>query len=109
MKRAASFLVALLVAVAHSPAAADDGHGALLSGYTMTPWTLADGIPIGPVSAMVQDKEGYLWLGTTSGVVRFDGARFTPWNSLYPSPLPRVHGHIFGFLTLVSRTSRYTA
>jgi ligand-binding sensor domain-containing protein len=55
----------------------------------MTSWTLADGMPIGPVSAMVQDKEGYLWLGTTSGVVRFDGARFTPWNSLYPSPLPR--------------------
>jgi hypothetical protein len=42
-----------LVAIAHSPAAADDGHGALLSGYTMTSWTLADGIPIGPVSAMI--------------------------------------------------------
>ena len=55
----------------------------------MTSWMLADGIPIGPVSAMVQDSEGYLWLGTTSGVVRFDGARFTPWDALYPAGLPR--------------------
>jgi signal transduction histidine kinase/ligand-binding sensor domain-containing protein len=61
---------------------------ALLSGYTLNSWTLADGMPIGPVSAMVQDPEGYLWLGTPSGVVRFDGARFTPWDALYPAPLP---------------------
>jgi hypothetical protein len=36
MKRAASFLVAAVVAMGYQPAAADDGHGALLSGYTMT-------------------------------------------------------------------------
>ena len=46
-------------------------------------------MPIGPVSAMVQDADGYLWLGTTSGVMRFDGARFTPWDALYPARLPR--------------------
>jgi signal transduction histidine kinase/ligand-binding sensor domain-containing protein len=89
MKAAASFLIAAAVAVARPvQARADDGRVALLSGYTMTSWTLADGIPIGPVSAMVQDTEGYLWLGTTSGVVRFDGARFTPWEAIYPTRLP---------------------
>ena len=61
---------------------------ALLSGYTLNSWTLADGVPIGPVSAMVQDADGYLWLGTSIGVLRFDGARFTPWDALYPAPLP---------------------
>jgi ligand-binding sensor domain-containing protein len=59
-----------------------------LSGYTLNSWTLADGMPIGPVSAMVQDADGYLWLGTSIGVLRFDGARFTPWDALYPAPLP---------------------
>ena len=43
----------------------------------------ADGVPIGPVYAIAQDAEGYLWLGTTRGVVRFDGARFTPWDAIY--------------------------
>ena len=71
-----------------NPASAEE-RGALLSGYTMTSWTLADGIPIGPVYAIAQDAEGYLWLGTSGGVVRFDGARFTPWSAIVPGPLPR--------------------
>ena len=37
---------------------------------------------------MVQDHEGYLWLGTTGGIVRFDGARFTRWEAIHPAPLP---------------------
>jgi len=89
MKAAASVLIAVAIAVAGPTlVGADDGHSTLLNGYTMTSWTLADGIPIGPVSAMVQDTEGYLWLGTTNGVVRFDGARFTPWEAIYPTRLP---------------------
>ena len=81
--------VTLTIACRRSTAGARGRPGALLSGYTMTSWTLADGMPIGPVYAMAQDAEGYLWLGTTGGVVRFDGARFTPWNAIYPGPLPR--------------------
>jgi signal transduction histidine kinase len=54
----------------------------------VTSWTLADGIPIGPIYAIEQDADGYLWLGTTRGVVRFDGARFTPWNSISSTPPP---------------------
>lgn len=90
MKNAAALcLVAVTLAIARPPLArAADQHDALLSGYTMTSWTLADGVPIGPVSAMVQDPEGFLWLGTTSGVMRFDGARFTPWDALHSTPLP---------------------
>jgi ligand-binding sensor domain-containing protein len=82
------FAALLIAAPTPSPAFADE-HGALLSGYTMTSWTLADGLPIGPVYAVAQDAEGYLWLGTTGGVVRFDGARFTPWTTIYQGPFPR--------------------
>src|SRR5206468_4479540 len=85
MRAATSFLIGLAIAVA--PARADE-PGSLLSGYTMTSWTTADGMPIGPVNAMVQDADGYLWLGTTGGIQRFDGARFTPWDALSPAHLP---------------------
>ena len=78
-----------LALVASAPAARAGENGALLSGYTMTSWTLADGVPIGPVYAVAQDSEGYLWLGTTGGAVRFDGARFMPWSTIYPGALPR--------------------
>src|SRR5512140_2342531 len=70
---------------------------AFLNGYTMTSWTQADGIPIGPVYAMVQDHEGFLWLGTTNGIVRFDGARFTRWDAVYPTPLPRADVRALAF------------
>ena len=86
---AASLLVTLTIALAGPLPARADGQEALLSGYTMMSWTLADGMPIGPVYAMAQDAEGYLWLGTAGGPVRFDGARFTSWNAIYPGPLPR--------------------
>src|SRR5882724_1219037 len=40
-----------------------------------TSWTLKDGGP-GLVSAIAQTSDGYLWLGTSNGLFRFDGARF---------------------------------
>ncbi len=32
-----------------------------------------DGMPEGTVTAIVQDKEGYMWIGTQKGLVRYDG------------------------------------
>ncbi len=82
-------LVATVALVGAAPTDAESQHG-LLSGYTLSSWTLAEGVPIGPINAIAQDADGYLWLGTSRGVVRFDGARFTPWNSIYPTPLPEA-------------------
>lgn len=39
----------------------------------LTRWGLEDGLPQSTVSAIVQDSEGYIWLGTEAGLVRFDG------------------------------------
>lgn len=39
-------------------------------------WTVRDGSPVNPVNQMVQSRQGYLWLATFDGLVRFDGARF---------------------------------
>ncbi|HET9832216.1 MAG TPA: two-component regulator propeller domain-containing protein, partial [Vicinamibacterales bacterium] len=90
MRIRALFVIAAALAVAAPGVAAADPGSAFLSGYTMTSWTLADGIPIGPVYAMVQGHDGFLWLGTTSGIVRFDGARFTRWDAIHSTPLPRA-------------------
>jgi signal transduction histidine kinase/ligand-binding sensor domain-containing protein len=83
-----SALVVAAMVLVGAPLAHADTQLGLLSGYTVTSWTLADGIPIGPIYAIAQDADGYLWLGTTRGVVRFDGARFTPWDSISSTPLP---------------------
>jgi signal transduction histidine kinase/ligand-binding sensor domain-containing protein len=80
-------VAAALCAGGAGVACAADASGPL-TGYALAQWTVNDGTPLGAVYAIVQDADGYLWLGTSAGVVRFDGARFTPWQSLHPDPLP---------------------
>jgi signal transduction histidine kinase/ligand-binding sensor domain-containing protein len=45
------------------------------SKYIHTSWGSDDGLD--PVRELAQTPDGYLWLSTTSGLVRFDGVRFT--------------------------------
>ena len=35
--------------------------------------TVEDGLPINSITCMIQDHFGYLWLGTTNGLVKYDG------------------------------------
>lgn len=47
--------------------------------YTVASWTDQDGLPSNQIRAMAQDRDGYLWLGTGAGLVRFDGVTFIAW------------------------------
>jgi ligand-binding sensor domain-containing protein/signal transduction histidine kinase len=47
------------------------------STYIIDLWDTEKGLPQNEVTSIVQDRDGYLWLGTPSGLVRFDGLRFT--------------------------------
>jgi diguanylate cyclase (GGDEF)-like protein len=44
-------------------------------------WTPKDGLPPRTISAMTQTPDGYLWLATDAGLVRFDGVSFHVFNS----------------------------
>ncbi len=44
-------------------------------------WTTEDGLPQNTVVAIVQTQDGYLWLGTFGGLARFDGLKFTIFNT----------------------------
>ena len=59
-------------------AKASDAHKPLTE-YTHTVWTHKDGIPSAFIYSMAQTEDGYLWLATTDGLVRFDGVRFVHW------------------------------
>jgi signal transduction histidine kinase/ligand-binding sensor domain-containing protein len=49
--------------------------------FLTTRWTTEDGLPQNTVTAIVQTRDGYLWLGTFGGLVRFDGLKFTVFDS----------------------------
>jgi len=56
------------------------GGGTLVSAspnYVVRAWQAEQGLPQNKVTAVLQTRDGYLWAGTYSGLVRFDGVRFT--------------------------------
>jgi signal transduction histidine kinase/ligand-binding sensor domain-containing protein len=61
--------------------------GTQLSQYAHTAWRLDDGILNGPPRAIAQTNDGYIWIGTDVGVLRFDGVRFVPLDEIVGRPL----------------------
>jgi ligand-binding sensor domain-containing protein/signal transduction histidine kinase len=47
-----------------------------MSQYVRNHWGTESGFPKGPVYSITQTKDGYLWIGTEAGLVRFDGVKF---------------------------------
>jgi signal transduction histidine kinase/CheY-like chemotaxis protein/ligand-binding sensor domain-containing protein len=56
-----------------------DPHKAITQ-YAHDVWTNKNGLPEMSVSAMVQTRDGFLWLGTEEGLARFDGVRFVAFD-----------------------------
>ncbi|MEJ5237748.1 MAG: two-component regulator propeller domain-containing protein [Limisphaera sp.] len=49
--------------------------------YFFQVWGTDEGLPQSSVAALAQTREGYLWLGTYAGLVRFDGVRFVVFDA----------------------------
>ena len=74
---AAALLAMVCVPLLESPLAAQDSPSTPSSDYLLHVWQRNDGLPHNTVSAIAQTRDGYLWVGTYEGLVRFDGAKFT--------------------------------
>jgi signal transduction histidine kinase/ligand-binding sensor domain-containing protein len=62
-----------------------------LGQYLHTSWTQEEGSALPPIQALAQTSDGYLWLGTGKGLIRFDGIRFTAWSPVSGPVLPNTH------------------
>jgi len=62
-------------------------HGALAE-YRFDVWTTESGLPNNAVQVLLQSRQGYLWVGTSDGLARFDGVRFTVFNKVNSPGLP---------------------
>lgn len=54
-------------------------HG-FLNRFVSKTWTTEDGLPGMSVTALLQGRDGYIYIGTYDGLVRFDGIEFTVFN-----------------------------
>ncbi len=66
-----AWLLLMTIAFATTSVAAGQGPGDLFS----TQWSERDGAPV-DIADMVQTRDGYLWIGTPTGLYRFDALHF---------------------------------
>lgn len=62
--------------------------GAGMDAFAIRAWESDDGLPRNIVVAVAQSRDGYLWLGTLNGLVRFDGRRFSVFDRANVPELP---------------------
>lgn len=62
-----------------------------VSQYAHTSWKIRDGFTKGTINAIAQTPDGYLWLGTEFGLLRFDGLKNVPWSPPPNQQLPASH------------------
>jgi ligand-binding sensor domain-containing protein len=59
-----------------------------VSQYAHTAWKVREGFSRGYITSIAQTPDGYLWLGTEFGLLRFDGVRNVPWQPPGDEHLP---------------------
>jgi ligand-binding sensor domain-containing protein len=87
------------ILLAWCPAAFALNPASDVSQYAHTSWKIRDGFTKGQIRAIAQTPDGYLWLGTEFGLLRFDGVRAVPWQ---PPPGQRLPSD-FVFSLLAAR------
>ena len=65
--------------------------------YSHTSWKIRDGFSRGFITAFAQGRDGYLWLGTELGLLRFDGVRATPFQ--LPAGMSLPHDQVRALTT----------
>ncbi len=59
-----------------------------VSQYAHTSWKIRDGFTRGQIISITQTPDGYLWLGTEFGLIRFDGVKNVPFQPPADQQLP---------------------
>ena len=55
--------------------------GAAEAGFQVQNWQTQEGLPSNKIGVVLQARDGYLWIGTYEGLIRFDGVKFTLFDS----------------------------
>src|SRR5215470_14072002 len=84
---AMAFVLGNMLLVTSSCAVASDAS-LDISQYAHTAWKVRDGFTKGAITSIAQTPDGYLWIGTEFGLLRFDGVRGVPWQPPNGEQLP---------------------
>ena len=87
-KRASNVLLLLAIGLGVTTAAGGLEPATALANFNRQGWVMENGLPQNTVQALAQTRDGYLWLGTEVGLVRFDGNAFAVLDSSSKPALP---------------------
>jgi signal transduction histidine kinase/ligand-binding sensor domain-containing protein/CheY-like chemotaxis protein len=87
--RISGLLALLLIAVCGSAPALEPSLQP--SQYVLDNWQIAEGLPQTSVQAIARTPDGYLWVGTQEGLARFDGVRFTVFDTNNEGAIPNKY------------------
>jgi len=59
--------------------------------YVRENWQITEGMPQNTAQTIARTPDGYLWIGTQEGLARFDGVRFTVYDSGNEPAIPNKH------------------
>jgi signal transduction histidine kinase/ligand-binding sensor domain-containing protein len=85
-RAAAGLSIALTIALAPGRAVSPDQPA---NSYIRTTFTVEDGLSSNVVNALLQTRDGFLWIGTDAGLNRFDGRHFAPIYFRGPESTPQ--------------------
>src|SRR5580658_8902662 len=81
-------VIKFVIVLACCPCASALNPSLDINQYAHTAWTVRDGFFKGSINAIAQTPDGYLWLGTEFGLLRFDGVRTVAWQPPAGDRLP---------------------
>jgi signal transduction histidine kinase/ligand-binding sensor domain-containing protein len=88
VERPRGIVIALGILLVACPCASALDPSLAIDQYAHTAWTVREGFSKGTIIAIAQTQDGYLWLGTEFGLLRFDGVRGVPWQPPTGQRLP---------------------
>ncbi|MEO8596063.1 MAG: two-component regulator propeller domain-containing protein [Candidatus Solibacter sp.] len=92
-----AWLVLLLAGALKPPSAAALDPNRTIAQYVHDRWGAREGFPGGAVNSIAQTSDGYLWIASDNGLVRFDGLTF---RLLEPGNTPSLPaGHVLELIT----------
>jgi signal transduction histidine kinase/ligand-binding sensor domain-containing protein len=93
---------ALVLVAAHSASALEPTTP--LANYARQSWVMENGLPQNTIHALAQTPDGFVWLGTEAGLVRFDGVGFQVFDhtSAPSQPGPSLPGNDIRSLLVAS-------
>ena len=90
MKRHAASILILTLLLLLPSAAFAAGNESMHTNYIRDAFNEETGLPTGEANAVVQAHNGYLWIGSYGGLIRYDGSIFTDFSSQLASSAIRA-------------------